>query len=275
MAKAKITDVREIPLSSLEIGLGQVRLRETGKEIDELAESIRQMGQLEPIVVCNSPREGMFQILTGQRRFLAMQQLGHDTIWAAIVDRELDETEAKVISLTENLVRRDLNTLDLIDACTALFRKYGSIKLVADETGLPYNKVAQYVKYDQLVPELKELVDKGEVSLNAALRGQKAASVSGKVSTPEAITFAKELTPMSGAQQTQVVKEREENPAKPAEDVIESAKAGGKVTQIIVTLSADVHRQLKQYADGEHTNMDDAARALIEEALAVKGNQEA
>ncbi len=275
MANAKITDVREVPLASLEIGLGQVRLRETGKEIDELAESIRLMGQLEPIVVCNSPREGMFQILTGQRRFLAKQQLGHDTIWAAIVDRELDETEAKVISLTENLVRRDLNTLDLIDACTALFRKYGSIKLVADETGLPYNKVAQYVKYDQLVPELKELVDKGEVSLNAALRGQKAASVSGNVSTPEAITFAKELTPMSGAQQAQVVKEREDNPAKPAEDVIESAKAGGKVTQIIVTLSADLHRQLKQYADAEHTNMDDAARGLIEEALMVKGNQEA
>lgn len=274
MTRPAILEVKELPLDSLEIGKGQARVRDTAKEIDELTESIRMIGQLEPIVVCPSPRVGKYEILTGQRRFLAMQRLQLPTIWAAIVDRQVDEVEAKVISLTENLLRRDLNNRDLIDACTALYKKYGTVQAVVDETGLPYGKVSQYVKYDQLVPKLKDLVDTSQVSLTAALRAQRAAGVSGDVNEEEAVRFAVELTPMSGAQQSQIVKDREDNPEKPAEDVIENAKAGGRVVQILITVSADVHRQLKHFADSEHTSLDDAARMLLEEALTTKGTQE-
>jgi ParB-like chromosome segregation protein Spo0J len=55
---AHIKEVREIPLSDLEIGKGQVRLRDVGKEIDELADSIRKVGLLEPIVVCEGGMPG-------------------------------------------------------------------------------------------------------------------------------------------------------------------------------------------------------------------------
>jgi len=150
MAKAQIVDTKEIPLSSLVIGKAQVRVRDVGKDIDELAASIAKVGQLEPIVVCPAREEGKYEILTGQRRFLAHKQLKKEKIMACILDREVDETEAKVISVTENLVRRDLNRKDLIDACTALYRRYGSIKDVVDETGLPYEKVRLFVKYDRL-----------------------------------------------------------------------------------------------------------------------------
>src|SRR6266545_552956 len=147
---ARIKEVRELRLDELEIGRGQVRLRDVGKDIQELADSIAKVGQLEPIVVCPSATPGRYEIITGQRRFLAHQELRRSTITAAILDERVDETMAKVLSVTENLVRRDLNSRDLIDACTALYKKYGSIKAVADETGLPYSKVSQYVKYDQL-----------------------------------------------------------------------------------------------------------------------------
>ena len=56
---------------------------------------------------------------------------------AAILDEKVDEATAKVISITENLVRRDPPLNDLIDACTALFKRYGSVKSVAQELGLP------------------------------------------------------------------------------------------------------------------------------------------
>src|SRR5438132_8086387 len=165
---AKTKELKEIQLSDLEIGKGQVRTREVGKEIDELADSIRKIGLLEPIVVCESETPGKYEIITGQRRFLAHQELKKKTILAMVIDKRVDEKTAKIISLTENLLRRDLNQRDLVDVCTYLYRKYGTIQAVVEETGLPYSKVNQYVKFDQLIPQLKEMVQKAEVTLPTA-----------------------------------------------------------------------------------------------------------
>ena len=263
---AQIKEVREIPLADLQIGLGQVRLRDVSKELDELADSIRQVGLLEPIVVCESEVPGKFEIITGQRRYMAHQELQRETIMAAVLDERVDETTAKVLSVTENLVRRDLNSADLIDACTHLYHKYGSIRLVADETGLPYTKVSQFVKYDQLVEPLRQLVDTG-LPVQTALRAQRAASVEGEVNAVEAVQFAKEMAPMSGAQQSKMVTTRTKNPSMTAEDVIEDAKAGGRITQVVVTLSSDVHGALTKYAQSQGTNSDDAAGILIRRGL--------
>jgi len=177
---AKVKQLKEIPLDKLVIGKGQVRTSDVGKEIDELAESIKTMGLLEPIVVCAGEMSGTYEILTGQRRFLAHKLLKKNTIMAAVLEKSVDASTAKAISITENLVRRDPNQTDLIDACTMLFKKYGSAKAVAQKTGLPYGKVCQYVKYDRLIPDLQKLVDKKVVDLKTALRAQDAASVTGK-----------------------------------------------------------------------------------------------
>ncbi len=268
---ASIKEVKPLPLKDLYIGKGPVRLREGKKEVSELADSIRKIGLLEPIVVCPGDKPGQYEIITGQRRFLAHQELKKDTILAAILDAKVDETTAKVISISENLVRRDLNRRDLIDACTALFRQYCSIQAVIDETGLPRSKVSEYVKYDRLDSKLKKLVDNGEVELKAALRAQDAAAISGEIKAEEAVKLAKEMSTMSGAQQSKLVKQIEEEPAASVDDLIEAAKTQEKITQIIVTLGATAHKGLSTYAKDEGTTMDDAARTLIEEALSGKG----
>jgi ParB family chromosome partitioning protein len=269
--RAKITGVKELPLADLVIGKGQVRVRDVAKDIDELAASIAKVGLLEPIVVCPAQEKGKFEILTGQRRYLAHKQLNKDSIYACILDQAVDETEAKVISVTENLVRRDLNRKDLIDACTSLFRKYGSIKDVVEETGLSRPKVALYVKYDRLKPQLKALVDSSEIGLEVALRAQDAASVTGEFNPEEAVILAKELSRMSGVQQKRIVKTREDDPTSDVSDVIEAAKTGEKITQIVVTVGAGLHQSLKQYAKDAGTSIDDAASTLIEESLSGKG----
>ena len=268
---ARIREVKEIPLRDLTIGRGQVRLRHVSKEINELADSIRAVGLLEPIVVCETEEAGRYEIITGQRRFLAHQELHADKIMSAILDERVDEQTAKVLSVTENLVRRDLDSKDLIDACTYLFRKYGSIRAVSEETGLAYQKVSKYVKYDQLIEPLRELVDNGTVKLQTALRAQRAASVSGDVNPEEAVEFAIEMQPLSGIQQSKMIETREDNPHLPSDVVIEDAKQGGKVTQTLVTLTTIVHASLRDYARAEDTNLDDAASMLIQEGLAQKG----
>ena len=266
---AAIMEFREIPLADLNIGLAQVRIRDVAKEVDELADSINKVGLLEPIVVCPAEEAGKYEIITGQRRFLAHQELEKETIWAAVLDEQVDEITAKVLSVTENLVRRNLHSRDLIDVCTFLYRQYGSLKAVSEETGLSYSKVRQYVKYDQLVPQLKKLVDTGEVKLNTALRAQEASSASGEIKPDEAVEFALDMEPMSGAQQSAIVKSRNSSPNRPADEIIEEAKSGGRITQVLITLTSEVHSALGQYAASQNTNSDDAAGMLIREGLSL------
>ena len=270
---ARIQEVKEISLDDLVIGKGQVRTRDPAKGIDELADSIRKVGLLEPIVVCPAEDGGKYEIILGQRRFLACRELNLPTILAGILDGRVEEMEAKVLSLTENLIRQDLNRKDMIDVCYALFNKYGSIKAVADETGLPREKVKKYVKYPRLRPKLKALVDTEGVKIETALRAQEASkdSVFGKVNEDDAIELAKEMSPMSGAQQKKIVKDRQDNPSLPVDEVIEHAKSGGKITQVVVTLTDNIHSSLNKFARFEESTLDDAAATLIEEGLSDKG----
>lgn len=270
MASDKFQEIKEIPLTDLVIGIAQVRMRDVGKDIDELAASIESLGLLEPIVVCAAETEGKYEIILGQRRFLAHQRLKKPTILAAVLPDRVDETTAKVYSLTENLMRRDLNRKDLIDVCTSLYRKYDNMATVAEETGLPYRHVREYVKYDRLRPELRQLVDEG-VDIKTALRAQDAASVAGAYDAEEAIRLAKEMSTMTNVVQKKVVQDREADPTKPVDDIIENAKAGGRIIQILVQLGAQAHVSLQHFAKDEDVNLDDAAADLITEGLSSKG----
>ena len=268
---AQIVEFTDIPLNQLEIGKSQVRLSDVGKGIDELADSIRKVGLLEPIVVAPKGSNGKYEIILGQRRFLAHQEIGLKTIKAGILSDHVTEIEAKVLSVTENLMRRDLNRKDLIDVCTYLYKQYGTMRDVATETGLPYNKVTEYVKYDRLIPELKQLVDNSEVDLKAALRAQDASSTSGVPDPPETVKLAKGLSGMSSAQQKKVQKELEVDPTEPVDTVINRAKGSGRVLQVVVTLGQQAHTSLQSFANDEGTVLDDAAAQLIEEGLVSKG----
>ena len=263
-----IGEVRDLPLSQLSIGKSQARVS-PNKDIDDLAMSIRTIGLLEPIVV--TPVSGdKYEILTGQRRFLAHVQLEYETIKCVIVERELDQREQLAISVTENLVRKDLSRKELINACTMLYRRYGSMKMVSEETGLSTNTVSEYVKYDQLVEGLKELVDAGKIDVKAALQAQRAATDgAGDVDEDAAVKFGKELAPMGAAQRGNFVKAAEEDPDASIEEKIEKGRAQPVVRQIVVTLEAGIHQQLQTYARDEGLKQDEAAATLLEEALSA------
>ena len=269
---AKIHEYREIPLDDLVIGRGQVRVQNTGKDIDDLARSIDVQGLLQPIVVCEARDPGKWEILTGQRRFLAHKLLKRETISAAVLDEKVDEAQAKAISITENLIRRKLSGKELKDGIIYLYNLYGSIRDVAETTGLPQSAIRDNIKYPRLLDELKQLVDEGKVDINAAVRAQDAATDDDDVSDPEvAVTLAMEMGPMTGQQRKKFTKERDARPDMPLDEAIEQAKAGARVTQIVTTITQDTHAALQNFAKEEANNQDEAAAMLIEEALIERG----
>ena len=262
--------VRAIDITKIDIGKSQVRTDLT-IGIDDLANSIRRQGLLQPIVVAQQPN-GRFEVLAGQRRFLACKNLGYSEIRSVVLDSADDESTRVAISLTENLIRQDNTQKELIDACTKLYKKYGSVKHVADETGLSASVVGKYVKYDQLIPELKEMVDNSQLDMKVALQAQKAASdTDGTVNSEAAKKFALELKPMGGVQQKNFVKAVTSDPTASLEERIERGRKQPVLRQIIVTLEDSMHRGLQSYAKDEGLNQDEAASTLLEDGLARRG----
>ncbi len=269
---AKIVDYREIPLDDLVIGKGQVRTQNPGAGIEDLARSIEIQGLLQPIVVCPAAESGKWEILTGQRRFLAHRHLKRSTISAAILDERVSEGEAKAISITENLIRRKLAGKEIKDGILYLYNIYGSVADVANTTGLPQGQIRDNLKYPRLLPELKKMVDDGEVDVNAAVKAQDAATEGDSEPDPDiAVRLAKEMKPMTGPQRKRFVKVHEDNPNKPIDEAIEDAKTGAKVIQVIATVTKDTHVAIQKFAKEESTNQDEAITTLIEESLVDRG----
>ena len=268
----RIVGYKNILLNDLVIGRGQVRTKDPMKDIDSLVKSIEVQGLLHPIVVCRARQSGKWEILTGQRRFFAHEILKKDDITAAIVDERVEEREAKAISITENLIRRKLLGRDLIDGITYLYNIYGTAKAVADATGLPYRAVLDYVKYPRLIPELQQLVDSDEIDIQAALKAQDSATdYDDQTDVEIAILLAREMAQMTGPQRQKLIKDRQTNPQKPVEDVIEDARTGSRVIQVVATVTQDVHDAVQQFANEQGSTQDAAAAILIEEALIDRG----
>lgn len=261
----------EISIELLDIGTAQVRT-DLSTGIDDLVTSIRRWGLLHPIRVARKA-DGRYEILAGQRRFLACQKLGYKTIQATVVDDAgVDEFEKVGMSVTENLIRRDNSQKELIDACTKLFKRYGSIKMVAQEMGLNPNEVSKYVKYDQLVPKLKELVDNARLDMAVALQAQRAATeADGTVNEEAAQKFASELAPMSNQQRKKFVQVVTADPTASVEEKIERGRKQPVLKQIVVTLEESLHTGLQAFAKNEGVNQDEAAANLIEDGLVRRG----
>lgn len=263
--------ISDIPLAEIDIGKAQVRT-DLASGIDDLAASIKAQGLIQPIVVAKKS-DGRYELLAGQRRLLAHQRLGYTAIRATILEESDSAEYSKVgISLTENIVRRDNTQKELIDACTKLYKHYGSIKMVAQETGLNPTIVGKYVKYDQLVPALKVMVDDARLEMHTALQAQKAASnPDGTVDEEAASKFAIELSPMSNHQRKTFVKAVEADPTASLEEKIEAGKKQPVLRQVVVTLEDSTHHSLQSFAKDEGLNQDEAAASLIEDGLTRRG----
>ena len=116
---------REVPLSAVEVNPLQPRRHFDAATLDALADSIRQIGVLQPIVVRETGIVGQFEIIAGERRWRAARSAGLDTI--PVVVRAADDESSLTHALIENVHRADLNPLDeaaayrpLIGGCAAL-----------------------------------------------------------------------------------------------------------------------------------------------------------
>lgn len=124
----RVSDLRQIKLSEITPDPDQPRRQFDDAALEELAESIRQHGVVQPIVV--TPHNGQYQIVAGERRYRAAKKAGLDKIPALV--RTLSGQHKLELSLIENLQRRDLNVLE---TATAYLKLRDQFNLTLDQIG--------------------------------------------------------------------------------------------------------------------------------------------
>jgi ParB family chromosome partitioning protein len=158
--------IHDIPLTEIQVSDDNVRHHEATKDLDELAASIKRHGLLQPVVLNGEYGTPPYELITGQRRFLAHQQILKWSKIRAVFAGKLTETDAVVRSLVENLQRVQLGYEDTAQAVTYLYKQYdGDERRVHKETGLSLRKVRDYILIDaRATPKMKSLLKAGKIS---------------------------------------------------------------------------------------------------------------
>ncbi|MBM3946402.1 MAG: ParB/RepB/Spo0J family partition protein [SAR202 cluster bacterium] len=160
----------ELRLDQLVIGDANARRRDITANLDDLVNSIRLHDLQQPIVVRPLPGDSKFEIIIGQRRYLAFKQLGRETIPAKIVRREMDDVQARAISFSENVVRQDLDPKDKSEVCAYLLNRLGSVKEVARYLGVSEPTVRKWLDYADVPESIKAMVTQKRITRGLATR---------------------------------------------------------------------------------------------------------
>lgn len=158
--------LKEIKVSEIKPNPKQPRLRIDPEKLLELVESIREYGVVQPVVVRAQPGGG-YELIAGERRWRACQQLGLEYIPAVI--REYGELQSAAIALIENLQRENLNPLE---EATAYRRLMDEFQLTQDQVSQRVGKsrpqITNMIRLLTLPNEIKVKLSSGEITVGHA-----------------------------------------------------------------------------------------------------------
>ncbi|MFH1607218.1 MAG: ParB/RepB/Spo0J family partition protein [Nanoarchaeota archaeon] len=151
-------EVKDIELSKIKVSDYNTRKDlDSGTEdssLNDLANSIKEKGLLNPIMIMKQD-DGTYEVVAGQRRYLACKRLGWNKISAIIRDK-MDDADATVLSLIENVHRADMGPIDKAKAYQKIYEKYKDYNTVAKETGMSTSTIKKYVLLLNLASSIQD-----------------------------------------------------------------------------------------------------------------------
>lgn len=161
----------DIPTTSLKLTEIEPNKEQPRKDFDdaalaELADSIREHGVLQPLLV-RPMVNGRYQIVAGERRWRASRMVGLAEV--PVVIREMTDTEAMELALIENLQRKDLNIIEEALGYKTLMETYGfTQEKVAQRVGKSRPVIANALRLLSLPPKVEKMVRDGQISAGHA-----------------------------------------------------------------------------------------------------------
>ena len=228
MSDLAIGTIKEIELDKIRPSRLNPRLEVNIERLNELAESIKEVGLLEPIIVRPVDRE--FEVVVGERRYRASQQAGLKRIPAIV--REYSDDEVVQLNLIENIQREELNAVEKGKVCKYLLdecpEKYPSRTAIAEKIGVSTDAVSLWLKTFEVVPEeVQKLVAPSTVSGDipeGKIDYLTAVKASRVIKEPERQVevirkLAEKRLPMK--ERAQIIEKAALEPKRPLEEVIE------------------------------------------------------
>ena len=158
--------IHQVPVGDVEPNPYQTRIQVDEQGLNELADSIKVQGILQPIILRQMPG-GKLQLVAGQRRWLASQRAGKPTVPAIV--RQLSDEQVIELTIIENLQREDLNPLDQAAAFEKLSSTCGlTQEQIAQRTGKDRATVANYMRLLRLPEEVRNSVRSGDLTMGHA-----------------------------------------------------------------------------------------------------------
>ncbi len=159
--------LRELPVDLIERGRYQPRTHMAPEALEELTQSIRARGVVQPIVVRPMADGRRFEIIAGERRWRAAQAAGLAEIPAVV--REVADDAALAIALIENIQREDLNAIEEASAVGRLIEEFSlTHQEAADAIGRSRVGVSNMLRLLDLGDEARTLVEQGELDMGHA-----------------------------------------------------------------------------------------------------------
>lgn len=157
--------ISEVPMNAIDVSIFNTR-KDLGagtedSGIDDLAQSIKEKGLLSPVIV-RLKGKGKYELIAGQRRFLACKKLRMKTI-PSIIRTDLDDNDAVAISLIENVHRAEMNAIDKAKAFDQLYSRYSrDMSKVSKQTGISGPTIKKYLMLLKLDPSIQEKITTSE-----------------------------------------------------------------------------------------------------------------
>ena len=176
--------LQTLPIEYMQRGKYQPRKDINPEKLQELADSIKAQGIIQPIVVRQIAHE-KYEIVAGERRWRAAQLAGLTQV--PIVIKEIDDRAAMAIALIENIQREDLNPLEEAEALRRLLDEFEMThQLIADAIGKSRTTVTNLLRLMELQPEVKKLLLNNQLEMGHArallsLEGLKQVAIANKV----------------------------------------------------------------------------------------------
>jgi len=161
-------DVLEIDVDALRPGRYQPRLQLREESLAELAESIREQGVLQPLIVRVAPgADPAYEIVAGERRWRAARLAGLAAV--PVIVRELSDREALAVALIENLQREDLNPIDQAQSMSRLVDEFGMThEEIAKALGRSRAGVTNFLRLLELADGVKQAMVAGTLDMGHA-----------------------------------------------------------------------------------------------------------
>jgi len=259
----------KIPIDKIFVSEHNIRKSGATRELEDLAKSIKDLGLINPVTVIQ--RDGKYELVAGQRRFLAVKDiLKEKEIDAKILPSETDSTTALIYSMSENLLKINPSYTDYVRAANILYDKYGGdVKKIAQKLNISFSRALYFLRRRVVPVEVAKLCDQRKLSWSKAQQLAEALWPDKE----KIIEIAYKLQRKPSTVAKRVIKAAKINPRASTDEIFSKAESLPVTIRLNYEISENVLNSIKEASKKIGMDVNDIIEEALKEWLENRGWQ--